>query len=85
MPTTDASNEIIRRRWQQFMLPDEPSVCRFQNYKHVQRFIGGHYEFCSRADVDSTDHILIVICDHRLEFGGLLFISIMVIYLSIYY
>jgi len=65
--------------------PDEPSVNGFHNYMHVQRFIGGHYEFCSRADVDSTDCILIVICDHKLELGGLLFISILVIYLSIYY
>lgn len=62
-----------------------PSVMRFHNYKRVQRFTVGHYEYCSRADVDSTDVIAIVICDHKLELGGLLFISIMVIYLSIYY
>lgn len=62
-----------------------PSVRGLYNYTHVLRFIVGHHEICARADVDNTEINLIVICVYNLELGGFLFISIMVIYLSIFY
>jgi hypothetical protein len=62
-----------------------PSVGELHNYTHVQRFIGGHCEVRSRVYVDNPELILIVICDHWLELGGLHFISIVVIDLSVYY
>ena len=83
MSTTRTSNKINHRRWQQFILAEEPSVAGIRNYTNFQHFLGGLCEVGTRVDVDNTEIILIVICDHELEFGGFLFTSIVVLSFSI--